>query len=815
MAGRRSTGKGTKSAGRASAKTDTVSGELFAADTEAASPLPPAASNGSASGEAPPPADNGVERHDDDESLPLADFAERSYLEYAMSVVMGRALPDVADGQKPVQRRILYAMHELGLYAPARHVKSARVVGDVLGKYHPHGDTAAYDALVRQAQDFTLRYPLIDGQGNFGSRDGDNAAAMRYTECRLTPIAELLLAEIAQDTVDFVPNYDGAFKEPKLLPARLPMLLANGASGIGVGMATDIPSHNLGELARAIVATIRKPTIGIAELMQFIPGPDLPGGGQIISPTDDIRGVYESGRGSLRMRARWTVEELARGQWRIAVTELPFGVSSKAVQEDIERIVNPKPKEGKKSLSQDQVNLKALFADALDTMRDESDKSSPVRFVLEPRSSRQNPQEFIDLLLANTRLETTLPVNLVMLGRDGRPRSKNLKQAIDEWIAFRFATVTRRTQHRLGEVDHRIHILEGRQLALLAIDKVIRIIRKSDDPKADLMSAFALTEIQADDILEIRLRQLARLEGIKIENELKALKTERKGLKRILADEEVLSDLIVTEIEADAAKYGDRRRTLIEAAASPVVTRTVPDEPVTITLSRHGWIRSRQGQGLDAAQFTYKAGDAALAVLETRTIHPIVILDTHGRAYTIRASDVPGGRGDGVPVTTLIELQSGATIAQATSGVPESKYLVAGSGGYGFIATLEDMVSRVKAGKAFMTLEPEETPLRPVPLAEGLDHVGALSEKGKLLVFTLGEMRTMPRGRGVMIIRLDSDDRLAAVALATADKVMLRGIQRGKEAARAIKGDELAKHRLHRARKGFLVARRFKPSGFA
>jgi topoisomerase-4 subunit A len=749
------------------------------------------------------------------ESLPLAEFAERSYLEYAMSVVTGRALPDVADGQKPVQRRILFAMHELGLYAPARHVKSARVVGDVLGKYHPHGDVAAYDALVRQAQDFTLRYPLIDGQGNFGSRDGDNAAAMRYTECRLTPIATLLLSEIDQDTVEFVPNYDGAFQEPKLLPARLPMLLANGASGIGVGMATDIPPHNLREIASAVVATIRNPKIGIGELLQHIKGPDLPGGGRIISSPEDIRAVYESGRGSLRVRAQWTVEELARGQWRVAVTELPFGVSARAVMEDVERATNPRPKEGKKSLSQDQVNLKALFADALDTMRDESDKSSPVRLVFEPRSSRQNAQELVDLLLANTRLETTLPVNLVMLGRDGRPRSKNLKQAVEEWIAFRFETVTRRTKHRLGEVDRRIHILEGRQKALVNIDKVIRIIRRADDPKADLMAEFDLTEAQADDILEIRLRQLARLEGIKIDNELKSLATERKGLKRVLGDAKAMSDLVVGEIEADAQKYGDARRTLIEAAASPTFVRTVPDEPVTITLSRNGWIRSRQGHGLDATQFTYKAGDSALAVMETRTIHPIAILDTRGRAYTVRASDVPGGRGDGVPVTSLIELQAGGKVAQALVGDPERRFLVAGSGGYGFIATFADMVSRVKAGKAFMTLDENDEPLKPVPIVEGYDHVAALTAKGKLLVFGLDEMRAMERGRGVMMMRLDDDDRMAAVALAKAGRVVLRGLSRGKESAIAIEGDELARHRLHRARKGYLLGRRFKPEGFA
>jgi topoisomerase-4 subunit A len=639
---------------------------------------------------------------------------------------------------------------------------------------------------------------------------------MRYTECRLTPLAELLLSEIDRDTVDFAANYDGTSQEPKLLPARLPMLLLNGASGIGVGMATDVPSHNLREVARALVATIRNPKIGLDQLLAHMPGPDLPGGGQVISDADTIRAVYESGRGSLRVRARWSVEDLARGQWRVAVTELPFGVSAKTVQEDVERIVNPRPKEGKKSLSQEQVNLKALFANALETMRDESDKASPVRLVFEPRSSRQDQQEFMSLLLANTRLETSLPVNLVALGRDGRPRSKNLRQILDEWIAFRFETVTRRTKHRLGEVDRRMHILEGRELALVNIDKVIRIIRKSDEPKAELVATFKLTDAQADDILEIRLRQLARLEGIKIENELKALKTERKTLKHILAEPKALSDLVVAEIEADAAKFGDARRTRIEAVAPVVLTRSVPDEPVTITLSRNGWIRSRQGHGLDASQFAYKAGDSPLAVMETRTVNPIVVLDTHGRAYTIRASEVPGGRGDGVPVTTLIDLQGGAKVAQAVSGVPEQKFLVAGSGGYGFIASLGDMVSRVRAGKAFMTLEPGETPLEPVPLAAGLDQVAAVSSNGRLLAFGLDEMREVPRGRGVIVMGLDRDETLADVALTPRQRVVVQGTNRsGKLVTVVIEGDELEKHRLRRARKGSLVGRRIKPTGFS
>ncbi len=798
---------------------DTLTGELFTPDEAPAQPAPPAhgVARPSVQGAAPPPPPPvAPPPASDDEALPLAQFAERSYLEYAMSVVMGRALPHVADGQKPVQRRILYAMHELGLYAPARHVKSARVVGDVLGKYHPHGDAAAYDALVRQAQDFTLRYPLIDGQGNFGSRDGDNAAAMRYTECRLTPIAALLLEEIERDTVDFVANYDGAFTEPRLLPARLPLLLLNGASGIGVGMATDVPSHNLREVAQAAIAVIRDPQITTEQLLALVPGPDLPGGGQLISDAQTIRAAYATGRGSLRVRARWVVEELARGQWRIAVTELPFGVSTRVVLEDIERLTNPKPKEGKKSPSQDQINLRNLILSALDTVRDESDKTAPVRLVLEPRSSRQAPQELMALLLAHTRLEASLPVNLVTLGRDGRPRQKSLKDLLVEWTAFRFETVTRRTRHRLAEVDRRIHILEGRRLALVSIDEVIRIIRKADDPKAALIARFKLSEVQADDILEIRLRQLARLEALRIEQELADLATERAALARILADRKVLARTVTAEIEADAKRHGDARRTLIEAVAPAIIERTVADEPITVTLSRHGWIRSRQGHGHAADQFAYKAGDGPLAVLETRTVAPVVMIDTTGRAYAIEAADIPGGRGDGVPVTTFIDLPAGAKVAQAIVGAVEQKFLVAGSGGYGFVATFGDMLSRVRTGKAFMTLAADEVPLAPVPLAPGLDHVAALSSKGRLVVFALAEMREVPRGRGVIVMGLDAGETLAAVGLVTARRVVLQGTNRlGRATQFVLEGEELARYVLKRARKGCLLPKRMKVSGFA
>ena len=518
----------------------------------------------------------------DGDDVPIAQYAERAYLEYAISVVKGRALPDVCDGQKPVQRRILYAMRAMGLNHGSKHVKSARVVGDVLGKYHPHGDSSAYEAMVRLAQDFSLRYPLVDGQGNFGTRDGDNAAAMRYTETRLTPLAELLLSEIDMGTVDFVPNYDGAFQEPSMLPARLPMVLLNGASGIAVGMATEIPSHNLREVAEAAVQLVRNPDLNDDVLLACIHGPDFPGGGQIISSARDIRDCYLSGRGSLKMRARWTVEELARGQWQIVVHELPHGVSTRKVLEEIDELTNPKVKANKKSLTQDQVQNKQLLLSVLDAVADESDKSQAVRLVFQPKSSRQTHDELMNVLLAHTSLESSAPINMTMIGLDGRPQQKPLSRIIREWVEFRLNTVRRRSQHRLGQVNDRLHILEGRMVVFLNLDEVIALIRESDDPKAALIARFELSDRQAEDILEIRLRQLARMEGIRIEKEIKALEKERRELTRLLSKESALRELVATEIEADAKAYGDERRTLIKEAEKSAIVVPVLDEPVTV-----------------------------------------------------------------------------------------------------------------------------------------------------------------------------------------------------------------------------------------
>jgi topoisomerase-4 subunit A len=751
---------------------------------------------------------------DDSEALTLASFAEQAYLDYAISVVKGRALPDVADGQKPVQRRILYAMHELGLNSTAKPRKSAAVVGDVLGKLHPHGDQSVYDAMVRMAQDFSLRYPLIDGQGNFGSRDGDGAAAMRYTEARLTPISKLLLDEIDMGTVDFQPNYDGSTQEPKLLPARLPMVLLNGASGIAVGMATEIPPHNLQEVAKAAVALIRNPKLTSRDLMEFVPGPDFPGGGQIITPAAAIAEIYENGRGSLKVRARWKIEDLARGQWQVVVTELPPGTSAQRVLEEIEEITNPKVKLGKKSLLPEQLALKQNVLSVLDTVRDESGRDAPVRLVFEPKSKNQDQDEFINMLLAQTSLETSAPANLVMIGGDGRPRQKNLAEIINEWISFRFATVTRRTQFRLQKVDDRIHILEGREAVLLNIDKVIKIIRESDEPKPALIAAFRLSDRQAEDILEIRLRQLARLEAIKIQQELKELRNEKTTLQDLLDNPASMKKLIIKEIDTDAKQYGDARRTLIEEAERAVIEQKVIDEPVTVVISQKGWVRSRNGHGHDVAQFTFKAGDSLYAAFECRTVDNLLAFGSNGRIYSVPVSALPGARGDGVPVTTLIELASGTHLLHYFAGDAETMLLLSSTAAYGFTAKAGDMVSRTRGGKAFITLDEGDLPLAPRPLPEKASAIACLSEKGRLLVFGLDEIKTQHGGgRGVILMELEKNEKLLAAEPISQRGVIVSGAGRGgKPQDLTLSASGLASHINKRARKGKALEAKLKPA---
>lgn len=715
--------------------------------------------------------------------LILGQYAERAYLEYAMSVVKGRALPEVSDGQKPVQRRILYAMRDMGLVSGAKPVKSARVVGEILGKYHPHGDSSAYEAMVRMAQDFTLRYPLIDGIGNFGSRDGDGAAAMRYTEARLTPIAELLLSEINMGTVDFAPNYDGAFTEPVSLPARLPMVLLNGASGIAVGLATEIPSHNLNEVTQAAIALLKKPSLETVDLMQYVPAPDFAGGGQIITSGGDLRQMYETGKGSVRVRARYEIEKLARGQWRVVVSELPPNTSAQKILSEIEEQTNPKPKAGKKQLSQDQLNTKKLMLDLIEKVRDESDGQHPVRLVFEPKSSRIEPESFMNTLMAQTGLEGNVPVNLVMMGLNGRPAQKNLKTILQEWLEYRVTTVTRRLKFRLEQVEKRIHILEGRMTAFLHIDEVIRVIRESGEPKTELMAAFGLSDIQAEDILEIRLRQLARLEGFKLEKELNDLQEERGRLNILLADENEKRKLIIKEMQSDMKQYGDERRTLVEAAERATLTQATADEPVTVILSNKGWIRSRAGHHLDLSQTVFKEGDGLKQTLETRTVWPVVVLDSKGRTYTLDAADIPGGRGDGVPVSSLIELQADAEVVAMLTGTPEQLYLFSNSGAYGFIVKLGDLVGRVKAGKAVMSLEDGEKVLPPVAVyASSLINpdckVVTVSAENRLLAFPVGELKVMSKGRGLQLMSLNEGDALSHISVMSVPEFVVESVGR-------------------------------------
>lgn len=773
-----------------------------------------------------------------DDSLNLANYAQKAYLEYALSVVKGRALPDVCDGQKPVQRRILYAMSRMGLgfggpngSIGAKPVKSARVVGDVLGRFHPHSDQAAYDALVRMAQDFSQRYPLIDGQGNFGSRDGDGAAAMRYTESRLAKITSLLMDEIDEGTVDFKPNYDGSTQEPSQLPARLPFNLLNGASGIAVGLATEIPSHNLGEVAQACMALLKNPKLSDEELFGLIPGPDFPGGGQIISPAADIEDAYQLGRGSIKCRARWKIEDLARGQWQLVITELPPGVSTQRVLEEIEEITNPKIKTGKKALSIEQVQTKATLLSVLDVVRDESSKSAAVRLVCEPKTSRIEQQELITTLLAHTSLETSTPVNLTMVGLDGRPTQKSLRQMLTEWLEFRQTTIERRSRFRLDKVTDRIHILEGRQLVLLSIDEVIAIIRQSDDPKAGLIARFGLSERQVDDILEIRLRQLARLEAIKIQQELASLSDEKKKLEDILGNPASLRRLMSREIESDAKQFADPRRTLIQTERKAVLEVKIVDEAVTVVVSQKGWVRAQKGWAKDrsasapagvasssGAEYAFKSGDALYAAFECRTVDTLLAFGSNGRIYSIPVSMLPGGRGDGQPVNSLIELESGTQLLHYFAGSAQTQLLLSSTGGYGFMACVENMISRQKAGKSFVTCNADEIICKPsVVSAPGTSvsaatHVACASTGGRILTFELNELKVMTNGgRGLMLIDLEAKDALAGAAAYTRS-VRIEGLGRGgKEREETLEIRSLNNARFARGRKGKAADLGFKP----
>jgi topoisomerase-4 subunit A len=682
----------------------------------------------------PPPAlqFEGVERQ------PLRAFTERAYLEYSMYVILDRALPHVGDGLKPVQRRIVYAMSELGLAAASKHKKSARTVGDVIGKFHPHGDSACYEALVLMAQPFSYRYPLVDGQGNFGSPDDPKSfAAMRYTESKLTRYAEVLLAELGQGTVDWTPNFDGSLDEPALLPARLPNLLLNGATGIAVGMATDIPPHNLREVAAACVHLLDEPKATLADLCRHVHGPDFPTGAEIISPREELQKIYETGNGTFRARARFEVEE-----GEIVVTELPYQVS------------------GSKVLEQIAAQMRAKKLPMIEDLRDESDHEHPTRLVITPRSNRIDTEQVMAHLFATTDLERTYRVNLNVIARDGRPRVMGLRELLEEWLSFRIDTVTRRLQYRLEKVEARLHILDGLMVAYLNLDEVIRIVRNEDEPKAALIARFQLSEAQAEAILETKLRHLARLEEMKIRGEQEELARERDQLQKLLGSRAKLRKLVRDEIVADAAKYGDARRSkLVERAAAQAIDETelVASEPVTVVLSKSGWVRAAKGHDIDPRTLSYKTGDEYRISARGRSTQLAVFLDSTGRAYSLPAHSLPSARGQGEPLSGRLDPPDGATFPGVLIGEPEERWVLASSAGYGFVVRLADLHSRNRSGKAVLNVPDGAAAIGPVAVPAGDDVLlAAVNSDGRLLAFPVADLPELPRGKGNKVFGLSN-----------------------------------------------------------
>ncbi|WP_369980712.1 DNA topoisomerase IV subunit A [Xanthomonas bundabergensis] len=699
------------------------------------------------------------------EQLPLREYAERAYLDYSMYVVLDRALPFLGDGLKPVQRRIIYAMSELGLNATAKPKKSARTVGDVIGKYHPHGDSACYEALVLMAQPFSYRYPLIEGQGNFGSTDDPKSfAAMRYTESKLTPIAEVLLGELGQGTVDWSPNFDGTMDEPTWMPARLPHLLLNGTTGIAVGMATDVPPHNLNEIVSALIRLLDDPDASVADLCEHVRGPDYPTTAEIITPAADLRAIYETGHGSVRARATFQKEHA-----NIVVTALPYQVSPSKVIEQIAQ------------------QMRAKKLPWLEDIRDESDHANPVRVVLVPRSNRVDAEQLMGHLFATTDLERSYRVNLNVIGLDGRPQVKNLKTLLEEWLRFRSDTVVRRLNHRLEKVERRLHLLEGLLVAFLNLDEVIRIIRSEDEPKPALIARFALSEEQADYILETRLRQLARLEEMKIRGEQDALAKEREQLQAVLASKTKLKKMIKDELVADAKKFGDARRSpLVQRGAAQAIDETelVPSEPMTIVMSEKGWIRAAKGHDVDPAGLSYRDGDSLLAAVRGRSTQQVAFLDSEGRAYSTLAHSLPSARGNGEPLTGRFSPASGASFQAMASGENDSRLVLASSHGYGFVTRFENLTSRNKAGKAMLNLTPNAKVLTPAAVSNAeTDRIVAVTSAGHLLAFPVADLPELDKGKGNKIIdipkaKLGTERVVAIAAVAPGNTLLVKSGQR-------------------------------------
>lgn len=681
------------------------------------------------------------------ENKPLKEFTEHAYLNYSMYVILDRALPHISDGLKPVQRRIVYAMSELGLKNTAKYKKSARTVGDVLGKFHPHGDSACYEAMVLMAQPFSYRYPLVDGQGNWGSPDDPKSfAAMRYTESRLSLFAEILLSELEQGTVNWVPNFDGTLSEPSLLPARLPHILLNGTTGIAVGMATDIPSHNVREIAKACIHLLEHPKATVDDLCEFVLAPDFATEAEIITPRADILAMYKSGNGSLKQRAVYTKEE-----GDVVITALPFQVS------------------GAKVLEQIAAQMRDKKLPMIEDLRDESDHENPTRLVIVPRSNRVDIEAMMAHLFATTDLEKSYRVNLNMIGLDGRPQVKNLKTILSEWLTFRVDTVTKRLNFRLDKVLARLHILDGLLIAYLNIDEVIRIIRFEDEPKAKLIAKFKLTDEQAEAILELKLRHLAKLEEMQIKGEQAELAKERDSLQEILGSEKLLKKLVRDEIKADAEKYGDKRRSpLVEREAAVAISEEdlVTTEPVTVVLSQMGWVRSAKGHEIDAANLNYKAGDGFLMAVKGKNTQQAVFIDSTGRTYSQVAHSLPSARGQGEPLTGKFNPPAGAVFSGVLLGDPQQKVVLASTAGYGFVVDLENLYGKNKAGKAVLKV-PEGFGVAAPCLVndEKTDLLAVATNSGQLLIFALKDLPQLPKGKGNKLLGIKKDETVVSVAV--------------------------------------------------
>ncbi|MBX6949783.1 DNA topoisomerase IV subunit A [Providencia rettgeri] len=730
--------------------------------------------------------------HDGVERLPLHAFTENAYLNYSMYVIMDRALPFIGDGLKPVQRRIVYAMSELGLSNTAKYKKSARTVGDVLGKYHPHGDRACYEAMVLMAQPFSYRYPLVDGQGNWGAPDDPKSfAAMRYTESRLSKYAEVLLSELAHGTVDWVPNFDGTLNEPKMLPARLPNILLNGTTGIAVGMATDIPPHNAREVANALVALLEKPALGLDDIMAFVPGPDYPTEAEIISSQSDIRKIYQNGRGSVRMRAVWEKED-----GNAVITALPHQVS------------------GAKVLEQIASQMRAKKLPMVEDLRDESDHENPTRLVIVPRSNRVDIDQVMTHLFATTDLERSYRVNLNMIGLDNRPSVKGLVEILTEWITYRRQTVRNRLNHRLDKVLRRLHILDGLLIAYLNIDEVIEIIRTEDEPKAVLMSRFNITDTQAEAILELKLRHLAKLEEMKIRGEQDELAKERDELQGILGSERKLNTLIKKEIQADAKAYGDDRRSPLherEEAKAMSEHEILPSEPITVVLSDMGWVRSAKGHDIEPTNLNYKAGDGFKGAARGKSNQAAVFLDSTGRSYSVDPLELPSARSQGEPLTGKLSLPPGATIEHVLMAPEEQKYLMASDAGYGFICTFNDLVTKNKAGKALISLPDNAKVLAPIELHnEQEDLLLAITKAGRMLIFPVSDLPQLSKGKGNKIINIAGAQAASGDDLLTWLMILPTGasmtLHFGKRKLK-FKAEDLQKYRAERGRKGTSLPR--------